>query len=165
MKLRLLLLCLICSLSGQPAHAESSPPLSVRVIVTLREQADLSRIQDGDPSLRRRQIVAALKATAASGAQSKAGAIAIRAAVDEPVTDITPFWIFNGFAITASPERHCAACRFSRCAACHIRRCGDCTGRALSLPTADVEAESCYRQCPRPVESRLARARHRRRQP
>jgi subtilisin family serine protease len=104
MKLLTLLLCLICSLIGRPAHAQSNPPLSVRVIVTLREQADLSRFQDGDPSLRRRQIVAALKATAAGGAQAKAGAIALRSAVDEPVTDITPFWIFNGFAVTASPN-------------------------------------------------------------
>ena len=103
MKKRMLLLCLIYSLIGRPTHAQSNPPLSVRVIVTLREQADLSRIPDGDPILRRRQIVAALKATAGA-AQAKAGAIVMRAAVDEPVTDITPFWIFNGFAITASPE-------------------------------------------------------------
>ena len=102
MKVHLLLFCLL-SLLPLPLHAQSAPTEKVRVIVTLRDQADLSAVQRGDPTLRRQQTVALLQA-AAGGARAKANSVAMRAAAGESVSDVTPFWIFNGFAITASPS-------------------------------------------------------------
>ena len=103
MKVYLLLVCLL-SLLPLPLQAQAAPTAQVRVIVTLRSQADLSAVQGGDPNLRLRQTVALLKAAASSTAQAKASAVAMRAAAGETVSEITPFWIFNGFAITASPS-------------------------------------------------------------
>jgi subtilisin family serine protease len=103
MKVHLLLVCLL-SLLPLPLHAQAAPAAKVRVIVTLRDQADLSAVQSGDPTLRRKRTIALLKAAAASSARVKANLVAMRAAAGEAVSDLTPFWIFNGFAITASPS-------------------------------------------------------------
>ena len=104
MKLRLLLLCLLCLTNVRPVYAQANGRTAVRVIVTLREQADLSHFQGRNPSKNREQIIAALKATAARGAQVQARAFALHAAAGEAMPSVTPFWIFNGFAITASPS-------------------------------------------------------------
>ena len=104
MKVFLLLACLLSLLIPLPLQAQSRPAAQVRVIVTLREQADLGTIQAGGATQRRQQIVTLLKATAAQSAQVKANVVALRAAAGEPISEITPFWIFNGFAITASPS-------------------------------------------------------------
>ncbi|MFN8466500.1 MAG: S8 family serine peptidase [Caldilineaceae bacterium] len=103
MKVYLLLVCLL-SLLPLPLHAQAAPKAQVRVIVTLRNQADLSAVQGRDPHLRRRQTVALLKATAGDTARAQASTVAMRAAAGEAVSEIIPFWIFNGFAITASPS-------------------------------------------------------------
>lgn len=104
MKVHVLLACLLSLLLPLPLQAQARPTAQVRVIVTLREQADLGTIQAGGATQRCQQIVTLLKATAAQSAQGKANAVAMRAVAGEPVSDITPFWIFNGFAITASPS-------------------------------------------------------------
>jgi hypothetical protein len=85
-------------------QAQAASAAQVRVIVTLRDQADLSTVRSSDPTLRRQQTVALLKAAVGGPARAKANAVAMRAAAGEAVSDITPFWIFNGFAITASPS-------------------------------------------------------------
>lgn len=83
--------------------AQSKTPLTV--IVTLREQADLSGVTAADRAQRQQQVVTRLQATAAQGAQRKAGELAVStAAADGSITRVVPFWIFNGFSITASPE-------------------------------------------------------------
>ena len=104
MKVHLLLACLLSLLIPLPLQAQANPPAQVRVIVTLREQANLGAVGAGSSTQRRHQIVALLKATAAQSAQVKANALATRAAAGDAVSEITPFWIFNGFAITASPS-------------------------------------------------------------
>jgi subtilisin family serine protease len=95
------LFTLIASVGG--TYAGATAPAGYRsVIVKLREQADLSGLQ-GSQATRLHDVVARSQATAARSqlpfaklarAWEKAGR----------VTSFTPFWVFNGFALTAAPD-------------------------------------------------------------
>ena len=79
-----------------------APTSELTVIVTLRQQADLSQIKSFDRVTRQREVIRALKDTAnATQAPFKAQATSRRNL--GMVNNFVSFWVFNGFSISASP--------------------------------------------------------------
>ena len=79
-----------------------APTSELTVIVTLRQQADLSQIKSFDRVTRQRDVIRALKDTAnATQAPFKAQASSRRNL--GMVNNFVSFWVFNGFSISASP--------------------------------------------------------------
>ena len=74
----------------------------ITAIVTLKAQADLSAITTTDPVVRQQQIIHTLQTQAASTQAPFAGEVAGSGA-GNAIDRIVPFWIFNGFSITATP--------------------------------------------------------------
>jgi len=72
------------------------------VIVTLKKQADLSVISGSNRAARQKNVILALRATA-SGAQREVTTWLNRRRAEGAVSGFQPFWIFNGFAVTATP--------------------------------------------------------------
>lgn len=87
------------------ALEEAGPRDRLRVILTLREQVDLSALPlDGrDRSLARAHVVASLQHTAAR-TQPPLLRYLDAAQAQGKVVSYTPFWIFNGVAVQASPD-------------------------------------------------------------
>jgi subtilisin family serine protease len=73
------------------------------VIVTLREQADLSTVRGRTRAERLRQVIDRLHATAEREQPALLGLLAHRAA-EGSVADVTAYWIFDGLAVTATPR-------------------------------------------------------------
>ena len=87
------------------ALAEATPDEYIRVIVRLRERADLDAVIGVELSAAetRTRVVSALQTTAAkSQAQLRSRLEEARAA--GLVKSYTPFWIFNGVAVRAQPS-------------------------------------------------------------
>ena len=109
----------------------------VRVIVRLAEQADLSEAPEQVSLLARRQwMVAALQATA-ERAQTGVRAFLAQEQAAGRVSDVRPFWIFNGLALSGSREAVFALAARPEVAtllADHQRRLPDDVSSLVSLP-------------------------------
>lgn len=81
------------------AGASSSDKLTV--VVTMVDQADLASITRLDRATKRTALIVDLKSVAAGQAsiQRRLASLAAKGLVD----DVTPFWIFNGLSVTATP--------------------------------------------------------------
>jgi len=97
-----------------PAPAEVHPAVSAAlassstaemhtVIVTLREQADLSQIPATGRARRQEQVIRALQARASSTQRGLRQYLALESAQGR-AGRIHPFWVFNGLSITATAE-------------------------------------------------------------
>jgi serine protease AprX len=71
------------------------------VIVTLRGQADLSRINGSNRAARQQGVIRALQATANATQGQLISFLATRKS-QGLVKSYTPFWVFNGFSVTAT---------------------------------------------------------------
>ncbi|MFQ5578299.1 MAG: S8 family serine peptidase, partial [Anaerolineae bacterium] len=87
----------------QAALADLPPGDMLAVIVRLQPQADLSAIAAPNRDARVTQVVKTLRAQAEASRQSLQPLLTARRAEGQ-ISDLTPFWIFNGFAVTAAPE-------------------------------------------------------------
>ncbi len=85
----------------------------VTAIVTMRDQADLGAITAMEPAARQAETIRALQSQASSTQNALNADLAsltsqaagnVTAAGAPAIADITPFWIFNGFSITAAPD-------------------------------------------------------------
>jgi bacillopeptidase F len=74
----------------------SAPEDPIPILITLSEQVDVGSFRGGDARLRRIELVRALKRKAALSQRSLADFFMRR-----NLHRIRPFWIFNGFAVTA----------------------------------------------------------------
>jgi subtilisin family serine protease len=72
------------------------------VIVTLREQADIRALPQRSRRARQQAVIDSLHATADQTQVGIKAFLERRRAVGK-VTRVTPFWIFNGLAVTATP--------------------------------------------------------------
>jgi subtilisin family serine protease len=81
----------------------SQPGDMLGVIVTLREQADLSRIGGADRAARQQGIIRALQALA-DASQKQIQAFLTARAAQGLVGQVDPFWVFNGLGVTATAE-------------------------------------------------------------
>lgn len=82
----------------------SAGPEDMRsVIVTLREQADVSSVRGPTRADRLRTVIALLQATATRTQTEVLRMLADRAAQGS-VSSVTPYWVFNGLAVTATPQ-------------------------------------------------------------
>ncbi|HHY58536.1 MAG TPA: S8 family serine peptidase [Chloroflexi bacterium] len=77
--------------------AQSDPSAQITVIVTLRQQASVNAAGSSA-----RTVLDARRTLAAESQTSLQGWLAQRAQ-QGAVTQVTPFWIFNGFSLTATP--------------------------------------------------------------
>lgn len=87
-----------------PAKAKLSQLQSgdmLTVIVTLREQADLSRVNGADRAARQQGVIRALQATA-NATQGQVAKLLRSRQSQGSVKSYDSFWIFNGFSVTAS---------------------------------------------------------------
>ena len=85
------------------ALQEQAPGAQLAVIVKLTEQADLSAIVADDRAVRLREVTEALQAKA-EGSQRTVRALLEARRSEGKVSEITPLWIFNGFALKATRE-------------------------------------------------------------
>ncbi len=76
---------------------------TITVIVTLRQQADLSRVSGANRAARRQGILRALQATTDLTQKRIKGLLTARLAQGK-VSRFQPFWVFNGFSVTATAE-------------------------------------------------------------
>jgi len=84
--------------------AQSRAATTMRtVIVTLRRQASLPEASSLDSADRQRQLIERLQATAGSAQEPIRTLLEARRA-EGRVSQIVPFWIFDGLALTATPE-------------------------------------------------------------
>lgn len=82
---------------------QSLPPgEKTTVIVTLRSQADLSKVTEPDRAKRLRATILVLQ-SAAAGAQPPVTSWLEGQRSLGSVKDFTPFWVFNGYSVTATP--------------------------------------------------------------
>ena len=89
---------------GVQTALDSLPPGDMlTVIVYLQPQTDLSAITAPNRDARVVQVVKALQAQAEASQQSLQPLLSTRRAAGQ-IANFIPFWIFNGFAITAAPE-------------------------------------------------------------
>ena len=82
--------------------AASAPHEMVAVIVTLRDQADLEGITAATRGSRLRAVVRALQREAVATQDPLVALLEAGFATGE-VVEVTPFWVFNGLAVTATP--------------------------------------------------------------
>lgn len=75
----------------------------ISVIVTLTDQADLSRIPGASRAARLTGVIRALQALAETS-QKQIQALLTARAAQGLVSRVEPFWVFNGLAVTATPE-------------------------------------------------------------
>jgi serine protease AprX len=75
----------------------------VTVIVTLRQQADLSRITGTQRAVRRRALLRILR-TITDNTQGRVKNLLIARLAQGRVKNFTPIWIFNGFLVTATSD-------------------------------------------------------------
>ena len=87
---------------GGVAEARAEAGQMVSVIVRLQEQADLTRIRTEPRRARKHSAVVALHEKADRTQRPLLALLGVRRAQGQ-VTGIRPFWIFNGFAMTATP--------------------------------------------------------------
>jgi subtilisin family serine protease len=85
------------------AVASLQPGEMITVIVTLRDQADLSQIPGTTRAARQQGVIRALQAKAEATQRSILALLSARAA-QGTVDQVTPFWVFNGLAVTATAE-------------------------------------------------------------
>jgi len=71
------------------------------VIVTLRQQADLTRVNESSRAARQQEVIRALQATANATQGQLIGFLATRKS-QGLVESYMPFWVFNGFSVTAT---------------------------------------------------------------
>ena len=75
----------------------------ITVIVTLTEQADLSRIPGASRAARQQGVIRALQALANASQKQIKGFLTTREA-QGLVSRVDSFWVFNGLGVTATPE-------------------------------------------------------------
>lgn len=89
------------------------PNTLVTAIVTMKDQADLSAIASADARTHQEQTIRALQNQAAVTQSSLQRTLtdaaiqtdgSVSAAASGSIASVTPFWIFNGFSITATPD-------------------------------------------------------------
>lgn len=73
------------------------------VIVTLRQQADLSRVVGADRAARQQGVIRALQATA-SASQNRLKSLLTSRQAQGLVKSYTALWVFNGFSVTATAD-------------------------------------------------------------
>ena len=88
--------------TAAPVQPEPTGGKLVPALVVLREQADLSVIRAGSRARRLAAVEAALRAKAASSQRGLLALLGQRRA-QRLATDITPLWIVNEVAVTATP--------------------------------------------------------------
>ena len=83
--------------------AALSPVAQITVIVTMQEQAGLvNSAGGGDRATAQQATITSLRTTAAS-AQAAVQPLLMQRQAEGAVAAVTPFWIFNGFSVTATP--------------------------------------------------------------
>jgi serine protease AprX len=87
----------------QASLSSSQPGEWLSVIVTLRQQADLSRIGGADRAARQQGVIRALQALA-DASQKQIQALLTARAAQGLVSRVDPFWVFNGLGVTATAE-------------------------------------------------------------
>ena len=87
----------------QAEMAILSPGQMTTAIVTMRDQADLSRIPGADRAARQQGIIRALQAHANASQKQIQGFLKAREA-QGLVSQTTSFWVFNGLSVTAAAE-------------------------------------------------------------
>ena len=75
----------------------------VTVILTLKQQTDLTRVQGANRAARQQGVIRALQATA-NGTQGRLSALLNSYRTQGLVTSFTPLWVFNGFSVTATGD-------------------------------------------------------------
>jgi len=85
----------------QTALGNLSSGEMLTVIVTLRQQADLSRVNGNDRAARLQGVIRALQATANATQGHLISFLATRKS-QGLVESYMPFWVFNGFSVTAT---------------------------------------------------------------
>ncbi len=83
----------------EPAQTEAM----ITVIVTLKEQANLTMVPRLGRAARMRSVVRTLQATAAATQEDIIAHLDLRRS-EGRVAGVTSFWIFNGLAVTATPD-------------------------------------------------------------
>jgi len=73
------------------------------VIVTLRKQADLSRVNGANRAARQQGVIRALQATS-NATQGKLNALLNSHKAQGLVNNFEAFWVFNGFSVTATQD-------------------------------------------------------------
>jgi len=73
------------------------------VILTLRQQTDLSKVNGANRAARLQGVIRALQATA-NGTQGRLRGLLNSYRTQGLVSSFTPFWVFNGFSVTATSE-------------------------------------------------------------
>ena len=73
------------------------------VMVTLRQQADLARVNGADRAARQQGVIRALQAVANATQGPLSGLLKARQ-LQGLVQDFEPFWVVNGFSVTATSE-------------------------------------------------------------
>ncbi len=81
-------------------HSQSG---DLTVIVTLRQQADLSKIEDKEHSARSEKTIRALHSAADASEKSLKGLLTSYKNQGR-IKNFQAFWVFNGFSVTASPD-------------------------------------------------------------
>jgi len=81
----------------------TAPGDMLTVIVTLNKQADLSRINGANRAARLQGVIQALQSTASSTQGHLTGLLNTYRS-QGLVESFTPFWVFNGFSVTATVE-------------------------------------------------------------
>ena len=76
---------------------------TVTVILTLKQQADLSKVNGADRAERQQGVIRALQATA-DGTQVRLKGLLTSYQAQGLVSSFTSFWVFNGFSVTATRE-------------------------------------------------------------
>ena len=87
----------------QAEMATLAPGQMTTAIVTMRDQADLSRIPGADRAARQQGIIRALQAHADASQKQIQGFLKAREA-QGLVSQTTSFWVFNGLSVTAAAE-------------------------------------------------------------
>ena len=87
----------------QAEMASLAPGQMTTAIVTLQDQADLSRIPGATRAARQQGVIRALQAHANASQQQVQAFLRAREA-QGLVSKTTPFWVFNGLSVTATPE-------------------------------------------------------------
>jgi subtilisin family serine protease len=100
---------------AQALLAQASPDERVTVIVTLDEQADLSRIPGASRAARLQGIIRALQETA-DHSQRPLRTYLAEAASRGKAGRVVPFWIFNGLSVAADAETIQALAQFAEVA-------------------------------------------------
>lgn len=89
------------ALRGQLDALQSREMMTV--IVTLRQQADLSRVVGATRAARQQAVIRALQA-AADGSQYRMNALLNERLAQGRVRNFQSFWVFNGYSVTATAD-------------------------------------------------------------